>query len=143
MTKLETLAQRLRWARLRKNYTQEEVADIAGTTRHTIAKLEQGAIETSRKLPEIASALGVDNEWLLFGTREGWAPAYVTQSFEEYAQSYNTSTDIKPEDLLELFFSLDSTQQERLYYMMNRLAEAAKINRSLVDFAKSHPSSQD
>ncbi|MDP9365380.1 MAG: helix-turn-helix domain-containing protein [Chloroflexota bacterium] len=67
---METLGQRLEWARRRGVMTQAELAQAAGVALVTVTRLENDAgsgnprPETVRRL---AKALDVDPAWLLFG----------------------------------------------------------------------------
>ena len=57
----DALAAEIRAARARRNYTQGELADRAGISRATIARLEAGARSADViQLIAIADALGVD-----------------------------------------------------------------------------------
>lgn len=76
--KLETLAERLVWARERKEWTQQELADKAGVSQGTIGNLESGARLTARKIASIARALEVDPNWL--ADNKGPLPGEVDQS---------------------------------------------------------------
>lgn len=69
----ETLSERIRRVRLRRNLTQHELADRAGISRIHLARLEtdkagavQPRVPTIRKL---AAALEVDAEWLRAGSK--------------------------------------------------------------------------
>lgn len=64
---MKTLAERLIWARTRKEMSQEELASRVGVSQSTIGNLEAGIRQTARKLPQIANALGVDALWLADG----------------------------------------------------------------------------
>lgn len=68
-----TMIERIRAVRLDKGMTQEELAVAAGfSSRSTINKIELGkrrvTLEGAKK---IASALGVDADWLIFGDVDG------------------------------------------------------------------------
>lgn len=54
-------------ARTAKGWSQEELARRAGISQGTIGHLESGRNSTSRKLPEIARALGLTVEQLVGG----------------------------------------------------------------------------
>lgn len=64
---MRTLAERLVWARERKELTQEGLAKLAGVSQGTIGNLESGTRQTARKIVEIAAALEVDAAWLAGG----------------------------------------------------------------------------
>lgn len=65
---MQTLAQRLKYARERKGLSQEELAKLAGTTQQNIQNIEAGVVERPRKIGAIAKALGESPAWLQFGT---------------------------------------------------------------------------
>ncbi len=64
---MNTLAERLREARLKANKNQEEVAQAAGIKQPTYQALESGKTKKSAFLPEIAKFLDVDLDWLKNG----------------------------------------------------------------------------
>lgn len=80
---MNNLAERLRWARKQKNWTQQQLADHAGVAGGTVGNLESGRPRKqkgklsqhsagvdaglppgTRKIPELARALGVSPKWL-------------------------------------------------------------------------------
>ena len=67
MNDLKTVAERLRWARLERGYSQGDLAKIACVTRDVIAQTEAGRTTMPRQIKEIADALEVSAEWLAFG----------------------------------------------------------------------------
>jgi len=66
-----TTAERIIKARSAAKLSQRDLAKIAGCSQQTICDIEHGA--RSKYLPEIARALGVTVEWLVFG-RKRWEP---------------------------------------------------------------------
>lgn len=68
-----TLRERLAWARQQKSdrdgaeFTQKDLARLAGVTQGNIAHLESGRTLTSRNIVSIAQALSVDPTWLAEG----------------------------------------------------------------------------
>ncbi|RZG74698.1 helix-turn-helix transcriptional regulator [Acinetobacter sp. WCHAc060033] len=65
---MQTLADRLKEARIKADKTQGDVADAAGIRQPTYQALEAGKTKKSAYLPEIAKFLGVDVDWLKNGT---------------------------------------------------------------------------
>lgn len=71
-----TLRERLVWARQQKSdrdgaeFTQKDLARLAGVTQGNIAHLESGRTLTSRNIVPIAQALAVDPTWLAEGKGE-------------------------------------------------------------------------
>ncbi len=72
-----TLADRLKQAMASRNLKQETLAEAAGVSQNTIHKLTSGKAQSTRKLIEIAAALGVSPTWLATG--EG-SPAATTSA---------------------------------------------------------------
>ena len=64
---MSTLAERLIASREAKTWTQEDLAKKAGITQSFISALETAAQKSSKYLPEIAHALGIDCYWLKTG----------------------------------------------------------------------------
>jgi transcriptional regulator with XRE-family HTH domain len=65
---LETLAERLREKRQEKGYTQEQAAELVGSTLRTIQNHESGRCKPPRlRLKRYASIYGCSWEWLLTG----------------------------------------------------------------------------
>lgn len=58
---------RLAKVRKEKKLSREKLAEIAGVSTSTITFLENGRNESSKFLVEIANALGVSAEWLMYG----------------------------------------------------------------------------
>lgn len=74
--KLDTLAERLVFARERSGLTQQQLGELLGISQQTIQKIEGGEINRPRKITAIADALTrrgpvkVSPAWLLFGMEE-------------------------------------------------------------------------
>jgi transcriptional regulator with XRE-family HTH domain len=67
---MDTVGKRIRIARNRLVWTQEDLAKATGLTNVTISRLENDQIEgTPRQstLRKLGAALGVDPAWLVFG----------------------------------------------------------------------------
>lgn len=64
---LKTLAERLVWARTRKDWTQPHLATVAGVSTSTVGMIETGQRQNKGSLPALAEALGVRHKWLLAG----------------------------------------------------------------------------
>jgi transcriptional regulator with XRE-family HTH domain len=63
----KALGHRLRAERKKNKMTQKEVAKQIGCAQQTVLDLENGNVEWSRYLPEIANLLGVSVAWLTTG----------------------------------------------------------------------------
>lgn len=64
---MKTLAERLVWARTRKQLSQDQLAKLAGVSQSTIGNLEAGIRNSARKITSIALALEVSAAWLAEG----------------------------------------------------------------------------
>jgi transcriptional regulator with XRE-family HTH domain len=70
---MEGTGGRLREARLRKVWTQEDLAAASGVPVVTISRIENGHVQQAPRqstLRKLAAALDVDPAWLLFGEIE-------------------------------------------------------------------------
>lgn len=67
LSNLADLADRLKWAREKKGWTQDQLADAAGVSQSTIGNLESRLRQSARKLAMIAKVAGVNAYWLETG----------------------------------------------------------------------------
>lgn len=67
---MKTLAERLAWARVQKELSQQELAKLSGVSQSTIGNLESGTRLSARRILNIAEALGVNASWLADGVGE-------------------------------------------------------------------------
>lgn len=65
-----TLGARVQYAREQKGWSQKELANKVAVSQQTISKLEDGKVEQSKYLIELAHALGVSMSWLRYGHSE-------------------------------------------------------------------------
>lgn len=67
-----SIAQRLRDARIAKNYTFSELAQLAGIpSRQTVYNIETGRqVASVEQIETLSAALGVSPAWLAFGIEE-------------------------------------------------------------------------
>ncbi len=70
MAEQESLANRLRNARLDKGWSQEYLASRADSSQAVIQKIENGKGLRPRNIERIAVALGLRPAWLMFGVTE-------------------------------------------------------------------------
>jgi transcriptional regulator with XRE-family HTH domain len=64
---MTTFAERIKIEMDRKGFTQEKFAEKAGVSQALIHKLVSGKALESRKISQLASALGVNADWLATG----------------------------------------------------------------------------
>lgn len=67
---MKTLAERLNGEMARLEFTQDMLAEKAGMAQSSIYKLTSGKAKESRKIAQIANALGVNTDWLALGKGE-------------------------------------------------------------------------
>lgn len=71
---VQTLPQRIRWARDQKGWTQSKLALAAEVSTSTVGMIESGARINKGSLPQLADALGVQFKWLLHGVGDVYQP---------------------------------------------------------------------
>jgi len=86
-----TLADRLKWARLKSDLSQEELGKKAGVSQSTIGNLEAGTRNTARRLPQIAAVLGVNALWLAEGRGEPMANGKADAPYDSAIASASES----------------------------------------------------
>lgn len=64
---MTTLANRIKMEMERLGITQEQLAERANVSQALIHKLISGKAKESRKMPQLAAALGVNTDWLATG----------------------------------------------------------------------------
>lgn len=67
---MKTIAERLRYAREQKGWTQTQLAVAADVSQGTIGNIESGARQSKGSLPKISKALGISHDWLADGEGE-------------------------------------------------------------------------
>jgi len=76
---LRQLGQRLRQARLRRNFSQQELADRAGLNRTTVSEYERGASTSTLTLVQVLRALEMLEELQDFLPDPGPSPLELAQ----------------------------------------------------------------
>jgi phage repressor protein C with HTH and peptisase S24 domain len=89
---MKTIAERLTDARKKREWTQQELANMAKVSQAAIGHLEAGTRKTSRSITLIAEALGVESLWLA----EGKGPR--SNSGVAYSPGPPTITATHPDD---------------------------------------------
>lgn len=90
---IKTVADRLKWARKQKGWTQMELAEHAKVTRDVVVNTENGRSERPRQAQQLADALEVPAAWLLFGksveslSKEGIDIAQNWESLPDHIKS--------------------------------------------------------
>lgn len=80
---MNTLAERLKFAREKKGLSQAQLAESVGLSQQSVWKIENGDTLQPRKIKEIAKALEVSQKWLLLGIEENGAmSSYIVEEAE-------------------------------------------------------------
>ncbi len=94
-TRPATLGERIREKRAERHWTQEFLAEKAGTSQAVIQKIENGKSLRPRGIEKIAKALDSTPSWLMFGkeTADGLdAPAVeVARAWSKLREPYRTA----------------------------------------------------
>lgn len=67
---MKTIAERLKAARAKREWSQAQLAVAAGVSTGTIGNIESGARQSKGSLPQIAEALSISHKWLATGEGE-------------------------------------------------------------------------
>ncbi|WP_244098924.1 helix-turn-helix domain-containing protein [Burkholderia ambifaria] len=86
-----TLADRLKWARQKAGWSQEELGKKAGVSQSTIGNLEAGTRNSARRLPQIAAVLGVNALWLAEGRGEPASNSKARATYDDAVTSASES----------------------------------------------------
>lgn len=70
ITNMKTIAERMKYARSLKKWTQPQLAIASGVSTGTIGNIESGTRQSKGSLPQIAEAIGVNLKWLAYGEGE-------------------------------------------------------------------------
>lgn len=108
---MPNLADRLQYIRQIKNLSQAELADIAGTTQQAIQQAEKGKARQPRYLHNMAMALDLPIEWVLFGTEENTNKADLS-GFSDKSAEVLDKFYAMPEEDQELIFKLMKSRQK-------------------------------
>lgn len=74
-----SLAERLKFAMVKQNITQSKLAAMAGVTQSVISSLVTGKTKESKKMYNIAVALGVELIWLYTGEGDMFSDIFLKQ----------------------------------------------------------------
>ncbi|NQZ14424.1 MAG: helix-turn-helix domain-containing protein [Alphaproteobacteria bacterium] len=108
---MPNLADRLQYIRQIKNLSQAELAEIAGTTQQAIQQAEKGKARQPRYLHNLAMALDLSIEWVLFGTEEKISTTDLS-GFSEKSAEVLDNFFAMPEEDQELIFKLMKSRQK-------------------------------
>lgn len=101
---MNTLAERLKFAREKLNLTQQEVADRAGMSQPTYYKIESGKSQRTTYLNELANVLKVTPNWLATGQGEMTAlQSNISPNFEPVSD-WDDATPLEADEVSIPFY---------------------------------------
>lgn len=137
---MSTIGVRVRQARKEQRLSQIELAKKANISQTTLSQLENGRNETSKELPQIALALGVDVHWLLTGgANPPLAPAlgseYLKKSFAVWQNGDTPPTGMTPISYYKSVigalgngYANDEYVEEELLWFRNETISECNVN---------------
>lgn len=109
---MESLGERLNYARKKKGYTQDSLAETIGVSRGVIYNLEKN--KTSPQtivLNAICSTLKINKDWLQNGTGEMVSESLPSQSAKILAELCEAAGELTEDEQLYLLDSIKSLRQ--------------------------------
>ncbi len=108
--KTPKLSDRLKYVRALFGLSQAELAEKAGTTQQAIQQAEKGSARQPRYLNQLAQALEIPVQWMVFGEDDNFN-AVINKSD---AGGLND----KSSEVLNSFFSMPEKDQKLIYELM-------------------------
>lgn len=122
-----TIGERIRIVRKDMKLTQEEFGNKIGMSRSMVVNLEMEKLKNEdqvrRSCRTIATICNVNEEWLLNGEGEMYAPVSKEKELADMAYSIMHEEDDFRKKLVETMLKLDEKQLEFLRDMANSLAD--------------------
>ena len=110
--KMDTLGERLNFARKKKGYTQHSLANIIGVSRGVIFNLEKNITEPQTiVINAICQELKINKDWLLTGTGEMENDIITFQSAKTLAELYDIIKELSEEEQLYLLDTVKSLKK--------------------------------
>lgn len=105
---MDTLGERLQYARKKNGFTQESLSESIGVSRGVIFNLEKGKAKPQMiVINAICHILKINKEWLLNGTGEMDDKSELSQSAKILAELYEVAKGLSEDEQLYL---LDTTK---------------------------------
>lgn len=103
---MNTLGERLKYARKKRGYTQESLSDAIGISRGVIFNLEKDKTEPQGIVVNaVCHTLKIDKDWLLSGTGDMENKSETSRRARILAELYDSAKSLSEEELL---FMLDT-----------------------------------
>ena len=111
---MNSLGERLHYARKKNRYTQESLADAIGVSRGVIFNLEKNKTEPQKIVVNaICRILKINKDWLLLGLGDMEVLDETSQSDKILEELYQNAKDLSVNELL---FLLDSVKLIKTYF---------------------------
>lgn len=115
---MPALADRLKYLRQFHNLSQAELAKIAGTTQQAIQQAESGKARQPRYLHQVARALSIPVDWMVFGHAVEEANKTMDNCHDD-----QDGLEDRASDVLQNFFAMPEKDQELIYELMKSRRE--------------------
>lgn len=100
---MDTLGDRLIYARKKNGYTQDSLAELIGVSRGVIFNIEKKKTEPQTiVINALCQALKINKEWLLYGTGEMEDTSKASQSAKILAELYDIAKELSEDEQLYL-----------------------------------------
>lgn len=110
--KMESLGERLNYARKKNGYTQDSLAEAIGVSRGVIYNLEKNkTLPQTIVLNAICSTLKINKNWLQNGTGEMVSENVSSQSAKILAELCEAASELTEDEQLYLLDSIKSLRQ--------------------------------
>ena len=109
---MDTLGERLNYARKRKGYTQDSLAEIIGVSRGVIYNLEKNKTEPQIiVINALCQTLKINKDWLLKGIGEMEDTSEASQSTKILAELYGIAKELSEDEQLYLLDTVKALKQ--------------------------------
>ena len=109
---MNTLGERLTYARKRNGFTQDSLAESIGVSRGVIFNLEKNKTEPQTiVINAICQILKINKEWLISGTGEMEDSSEASQSAKILAELYEVAKSLSEDEQLYLLDTVKALKQ--------------------------------
>ena len=109
---MNSLGERLNYARKKNGYTQDSLAESIGVSRGVIFNLEKNkTVPQTIVLNAICNTLKINKDWLLHGTGEMVSENVSSESAKILAQLCEAASELTEDEQLYLLDSIKSLRQ--------------------------------
>lgn len=117
---MDTLGERLNYARKKNGYTQDSLAESIGVSRGVIFNLEKNKTEPQAiVINAICQTLTINKDWLLSGVGEMNDTSKASQSAKILAELYDVAKDLSEDEQLYLLDTVKALQHRLNKYRID------------------------